>query len=49
MDEERYNKLENIVKGLCEFVLVYSKDDRNTFMQRLLKILNEEYNDYYKD
>lgn len=49
MTEERYNQLENIVKGLCELMLIYSKDNRNDFMQRLIQNLNEEYQNYFEE
>lgn len=49
MTEERQLQLENIVKGLCEYVLAMSHDNRNTFMQRLVGILQEEYDEYFEE
>lgn len=47
--DRQFNKLENIVKSLCEIMLVYSKDNQNAFMKRLIDTLQEEYDNYFDE
>lgn len=49
MTKERQRQLEDLVKSLCEYVLVMSYDNRNAFIQRNIEILQEEYNNYFAE
>lgn len=41
-------ELENMIKGLCEYVFATSQNNQNVFCKQLLNNLYKEYQEYYE-